>query len=118
MLKRIKEEPVDRKNVDDKFTETIKALRTGLDQLEKQFPVYSPDLQWFEQQVTKSKIQIRLRLVRELTLFFLIAIAMISGIVLTILKAPMIYIFLQLFLILSLPVIFFAKKRRQVEENE
>ncbi|MDN3015192.1 YxlC family protein [Paenibacillus sp. BSR1-1] len=73
----------------------ISEIQEGLNKME-QFPVYSPDLQWFEQMVLAEKKIIRKKLIRDLSIFFIVAIIILCGIMISLFQMPAVFIFLQI----------------------
>jgi Family of unknown function (DUF5345) len=75
--------------------EAIHKLEEGLNQVD-QFPVYTPDLQWFEQMVLAEQQRIRKKLFKDLTIFIIIALCIISAMLISLYQIPVIFIFLQI----------------------
>ena len=74
---------------------TIQKLQQGLDQVET-FPFSYPDLQWFEQMVLAEKHQIKKKLVKDLSIFSLIALFILGGIMMSLYQMPILFILLQI----------------------
>ncbi|WP_209794277.1 YxlC family protein [Cytobacillus luteolus] len=92
----------------------IDKINKGLNQLDNTYQTYTPNVQWFEQMVIKEKEAARRRLVKELIIFFISAITILSLLVLTIFKAPVIFIVLQVIVTISLPLGVYIHHRKQV----
>ncbi len=75
--------------------DAIHVLQEGLSKVD-QFPVYSPDLQWFEKMVQSEKQNNRKKLVKELSLFIIIALMILSGIIVSFYQMPAVFIFIQI----------------------
>lgn len=73
----------------------ISELQKGLNKMD-QFPVYSPDLQWFEQMVVAEKQRIRKKLIKDLSVFLIVAVIILSGIMVSLFQMPAVFIFLQI----------------------
>ncbi|MEH7333637.1 YxlC family protein [Neobacillus drentensis] len=73
----------------------ISKMQEGLNKME-QIPVYSPDLQWFEQMVLVEKQRIRKKLIRDLSIFLIVAIIILCGIMISLFQMPAVFIFLQI----------------------
>ncbi|WP_223592981.1 YxlC family protein [Neobacillus bataviensis] len=73
----------------------ISKMQEGLNKME-QFPVYSPDLQWFEQMVLAEKQRIRKKLIRDLSIYLIVAIIILCGIMISLFQMPAVFIFLQI----------------------
>jgi Flp pilus assembly protein TadB len=74
----------------------IHELQEGLNKVDS-FPLYTPDLQWFEHMVLAEKQKLRKKLVKDLSIFMMIAICILTGIVVSLYQMPIIFIFLQVF---------------------
>nr|WP_256989058.1 YxlC family protein [Bacillus sp. EB106-08-02-XG196] len=61
-----------------------------------QFPVYTPDLQWFENMVRTEKENSRKKLRKELSIFLIIALFILSGIIVSFYQMPVVFIFIQI----------------------
>jgi hypothetical protein len=75
--------------------DVISKLNVGLDMLD-QMPTYTPDLQWFEKMVLDEQQSIKKKLIRDLTLYTIIALIILSGIIVSLFNMPLIFIFLQI----------------------
>ncbi|MFF2446291.1 YxlC family protein [Neobacillus sp. NPDC058068] len=82
--------------LDKQDSAAIHELQEGLHHLD-QFPVYTPDLSWFEQRVAAEKQQIRKKLIRDLSIFLIIALIILTGIIVSLFQMPVVFMFLQLF---------------------
>ncbi|RSK28692.1 hypothetical protein EJF36_18460 [Bacillus sp. HMF5848] len=100
---------------DDK---TITQIKKGFDELEEQFPVYTPDIKWFEEKVKQNEQVIRKRLYKELLMFWGVALAIIAIGVVTYLQVPVMFILLQVLVTLMLPaIVYYQHRKRQVIEE-
>jgi hypothetical protein len=75
--------------------DAIDTLQEGLKMVD-QMPVYTPELQWFEQLVLAEQQKDRKRLIKDLSVFLLVALLIISGIILSLYQMPSVFIFLQI----------------------
>ncbi|WML49681.1 YxlC family protein [Neobacillus sp. PS3-34] len=76
-------------------SQAISEINQGLESID-QFPVYTPDIQWFEQMIIEQKQLHRKKLIKDLTVFFIIALFILSGIVISLFNMPIIFILLQI----------------------
>nr|WP_263328445.1 YxlC family protein [Neobacillus sp. Marseille-Q6967] len=74
----------------------VQELQEGLDKIER-FPVFTPDLQWFENIVVTEKEKSRKKLIKELSLFIMIAFIILSIIIVSLYQMPVIFLILQIF---------------------
>ncbi len=72
----------------------ISALQEGLNKID-QFPVYTPDLPWFQQMVAAEKQKARKKLLQDLTIFLIIALVILSVVVVSLYQNPFVFIVLQ-----------------------
>ncbi|MFJ5760008.1 YxlC family protein [Neobacillus sp. NPDC093182] len=75
--------------------DAIHKLQDGLSKVD-QFPVYTPDLQWFENMVVTEKENNRKNLIKELSLFLIIALLILSGIIVSFYQMPVVFLFIQI----------------------
>jgi hypothetical protein len=75
--------------------DAIHELQEGLNKV-NQFPVYTPDLQWFEQMVLTEQKKTRKNLIKELFIFIMIALFILSGIIVSLFQLPIVFIILQI----------------------
>lgn len=75
--------------------DAIHKLQEGLSKVD-QFPVYTQELQWFEQMVELEKKKNRKKLRKELSLFIMIALMILSGIIVSLYQMPAIFILIQI----------------------
>jgi hypothetical protein len=73
---------------------TIDEIKQGLEKIDH-IPVYSPDLHWFETMILNEKQQYKKKLIRDLTLFFIIAAFILTGIIVSLYHMPIVFIALQ-----------------------
>jgi hypothetical protein len=75
--------------------DAIHELQEGLSKVD-QFPVYTPDLQWFENMVLTEKENSKRKLMKELSLFLTIALFILSGIIVSFYQMPVVFILIQI----------------------
>jgi hypothetical protein len=75
--------------------DAIHKLQEGLSKVD-QFPVYTPDLQWFENMVLAEKENSKRKLMKELSLFLTIALFILSGIIVSFYQMPVVFLFIQI----------------------
>lgn len=85
--------------------DAIHKLQKGLSKVD-QFPVYTPDLQWFENMVVTEKKNSRKKLRKELSLFLMIALVILSGIIVSFYQMPVVFLIIQV--ITSVFIIFYT----------
>ncbi len=75
--------------------DALREIQEGFNKMD-QFPVYTPDLHWFEQMVIDEQHNKRKRLVKDLSLFIIIAVVILTGIIVSLYQIPVIFIILQI----------------------
>ena len=75
--------------------DTIHELKEGLNKID-QLSIYTPDLQWFEQMVIEEQQKARKKLIKDLALFFIVASIILSGMITSLYRMPIVFIFLQI----------------------
>jgi hypothetical protein len=97
--------------------DAIHKLQEGLSKVD-QFPVYTPDLQWFENMVVTEKENNRKKLRKELSLFLIIALLILSGIIVSFYQMPAVFLFIQI--ITPVFILFYSVNgfRKKVKINE
>jgi hypothetical protein len=97
--------------------DAIHKLQDGLNKVD-QFPVYTPDLQWFENMVVTEKENNRKKLIKELSIFLIIALLILSGIIVSFYQMPAVFLFIQI--ITPVFILFYSVNgfRRKVKMNE
>ncbi|MFS0779063.1 YxlC family protein [Neobacillus sp. 3P2-tot-E-2] len=97
--------------------DAIHKLQDGLSKID-QFPVYTPDLQWFENMVITEKENSRKKLRKELSLFLMIALIILSGIIVSLYQMPIVFLFIQI--ITTVFIVFYTITgfRKKVKINE
>lgn len=98
--------------------ENIEKLRSEYDRMEEIIPVFTPDLYWFEQKIENVKKIERKKFLRDLLLFWLVAITIATMTILMVNQIPMIYIIVQSIALLSFLIIsIFFRKGKRVEHQ-
>lgn len=92
----------------------IQDIQQSLKKIDE-FPIYTPDLQWFEQMIEEEKKQVRITFKKELIFFLIIASIILGGIITALNHIPKVFIILQilttLFIIMYTTVQFIKKVR-------
>lgn len=74
--------------------ETIHKLQQGMEKMDC-FSIDSPELSWFEQMVVNEQQKMKGQLIKDLGIFFVISLFIISGIIVSLNHMPEIFIILQ-----------------------
>lgn len=73
----------------------IQEFNQGLEVLDN-FPVYTPSLQWFEQMVLEEQQKVKRKLMKDLSIFMIVAVLILSGIILSLYHMPFLFMSLQI----------------------
>ena len=98
--------------VNDEDELTVKRLREGLDKLEQWNPVFTPNLQWFQQNVELEKKNIRKKQWKALLAFISVAVFVLSALIAIVYSQPVVFLYLQLVGIVLLPLAFNKNRKR------
>ncbi|MEH7012727.1 YxlC family protein [Neobacillus niacini] len=97
--------------------DAIHKLQEGLGKVD-QFPVYTPDLEWFEKIVLTEKENSRKKFVKELSLFLMIALFILSGIIVSFYQMPVVFILIQLITPIFIGYYTLTRFNKKVKINE
>lgn len=97
--------------------DAIHKLQEGLSKVD-QFPVYTPDLQWFENMVITETENSKKKLRKELTIFLMIALFILSGIIVSFYQMPFVFLFIQIITSVFIAIYTVTGFRRKVKINE
>jgi hypothetical protein len=100
MMGKKKATAFDKEQLDMEDRETVARLKQGLIKIDN-FPIETPDQQWFEKLVLTEQQNIKRKFVRDLSIFLILAIFILSGIMISLFERP------ELFAILQIAVTFF-----------
>lgn len=90
-------------------------LKSGLDQLDAIAPSHPPELPYFVALVRKQKKEIRMQLIKDLILFWLVSVIVIFIAISSLFQSVMLYLVLQ-FVVVLLPLVPWVYKRAKGEK--
>jgi hypothetical protein len=97
--------------------DTIMLLRAGLEKLDVLVPVIDPDPRWLEANLVEHGKEIRRRFIRDLVLFLMMALLILTGLAAALLRLPMVFFALQGVAWLAAPAVLLANRRKRVRES-
>lgn len=97
---------------------TVKELQQGLEQMEQVFPVFTPDLNWFEQKIEQTRKNSRKKLLQDLAIFWLIAISLVLVSFMLVYRTPIIYFVVQMVVLLVFIITNVVLHRRKQVERQ
>ncbi|OMF53467.1 hypothetical protein BK139_20520 [Paenibacillus sp. FSL R5-0490] len=80
---------------DEQLLATVKEIENGLETLEENIPVYTPDLQFFENLVAEQKQAMKRKLIRELAIFTVAALLIVTSVLFMLYQVPSVFFILQ-----------------------
>lgn len=96
-----------------------KELQDSFKQLDEVTESKSPSLAFFESMVEEKKEQQRISLVKDLTLFSVLACFIFAILIASFMRLPMAFVCIQVIGIVVIPIIIFALKRRgEMDHND
>lgn len=101
----------------DEDLETIVRIMSGLDELEKAEPVFTPSPQWFDNLVEEHSKVIKRKLVRDLVLFLTVAFVVLFITLGSLVKVPAAYWILQIGVFAAPLYLLTAERRKRVKRE-
>ncbi|MDF0726854.1 YxlC family protein [Cytobacillus sp. S13-E01] len=92
----------------------INEIKIGLEKVDRTYQTNTPNLHWFEIMISKEKVIARKKLMKELVIFFIVAISVVSLLIITVLQAPIIFLIVQLAVTIGLPMGVYLQHRKRV----
>ncbi|MDF2854586.1 MAG: hypothetical protein K0Q87_437 [Neobacillus sp.] len=86
---------LDNEQLNNLDLDALHEIQEGFNKID-QFPVYTPDLQWFNQMVLNEQLNKRKKFIKDLSIFIVIAVVILSGIIISLYQMPTIFIMLQI----------------------
>lgn len=80
---------------DEHFLAAVKEIEDGLEMLEENVPVYTPDLQFFENLVAEQRQEMKRKLIRELAIFTVAALLIVTSVLFMLYQVPAVFFILQ-----------------------
>lgn len=80
---------------DEHFLAAVKEIEDGLRGLEENVPVYTPDLQYFENLVAEQQHTMKKKLNRELAIFTVAALLIVTSVLFILYQLPAVFLLLQ-----------------------
>ncbi|MEH7381531.1 YxlC family protein [Bacillus sp. JJ1533] len=98
--------------------ETIQEINEALTRIDHHYPVFTPDLQVFEQMVVVEQQKQKKKFRRDLTAFILVALFLMTCLITAFFQLPLVFIIIQGIATISLPVYSFFRYRKRVIVHE
>jgi type IV secretory pathway TrbL component len=94
---------------------TIAALREGLHTLERLIPASMPSQTWLLQQIKERKAYNRKWLIRDLIVFVLVAVVILSLLITATVRIPSLFMVMQLASFVIAPLVLMTLQRKRVK---
>lgn len=102
----------------EEHNETICAIQQSLQSLDDQYKADLPKIQWFEQMVIGEKERLRKKLIQDISLFGFIAMLILSLVIFSLYKVPIVFFIAQGAVILWCLLFGVIRFVKQVNLNE
>ncbi|KOP81611.1 YxlC family protein [Cytobacillus solani] len=112
-----RKEEIEKENLDESFFTTIKEIEVGLESVEQYAPVYTPNLEWFENMVVEKKQQLRKKLIFDVSIFSIVALLVLSVVLFTLYNIPVVFFALQGLVAIFIIGYFSIRLIKQVKET-
>ncbi|MFE8696245.1 YxlC family protein [Cytobacillus sp. FJAT-53684] len=104
-------------HLNEEMLAVVKEIEKGMHSVEQATPVYTPNLEWFEQMVVEQKHQSRKKLIIDILLFSIIAFLLLTAVLFTLYSLPVVFFALQGFVAIMIVGYFLLKRIKQVRET-
>ncbi|UAC48944.1 YxlC family protein [Bacillus aquiflavi] len=99
-------------------TEVIKKINDSLYSIDHKLPIYTPELQWFEQKVAEHKKRIRQSFMKDVFIFALVSLFILSATIFTLYQVPVFFLLCQGVFTAALTVYFTVRFMKRVKKHE
>ncbi len=91
---------------------TAKQVSDGLEKIEQWHSVPTPNLQWFQQQVELEKKRVRKKQWKELLVFIIVSVFILSVGMAVVYREPIVFLYVQLIGLILLPIALYKPRRK------
>ncbi len=95
---------------------TVNQVKDGLDKLDQWYPVSTPNLKWFQQQVESEKKRIQTKQWKALITFITMAVCMLSVVIAVVYRQPILFLYFQFVGIALLPLALYKSRKKVSNE--
>jgi len=92
-------------------------IEKGFESIERGSPVYTPNLEWFENLVIEEKQRLRKKLIFDVVAFAIVSIFILSAVLFSLSRIPVIFIAIQGIVTVFIFAYFAIKHVKQVKET-
>lgn len=106
------------KNIEEDHQREIEQIKMELHKLDEKLPVYTPDLEWFKQQISITQVAAKKKFLHEIVAFLILSVIVVSLFILMMYRIPIVFIAFQLMVLLgSFIGYLYAKRKRRVVKS-
>lgn len=88
-------EKMENEHLEEGLFDVLKEMEQGLDMIERNAPVYTPDLEWFENIVIEEKQKLRKKFIFDVVAFAVVSLLILSGVLFSLYRVPIIFFTVQ-----------------------
>ncbi|MDZ5470165.1 YxlC family protein [Bacillus sp. 31A1R] len=93
-MKNRKKYPLDHE-AEEEFLDLFDELEEGFETLDKSFQIETPNMQFFEQMVANKQVELRKKLIKDISIFSIVALLVVSIVLYTLYQLPTVFYVLQ-----------------------
>lgn len=108
---------VDEHPLEEDFLFAIKEIEQGLDVIDQDITINTPNIEWFENLITEEKQKLKKKLIFDVSLFAIIALLILSGILFALYSVPMVFAAVQGLAIIFIISFVSVQHVKQVKET-
>lgn len=102
---------------EDELFDVFKEIEQGLDLIDKNSPVYTPNLEWFENIVFEEKQKLRKKLIFDAAAFAVVSLLILSGVLFALYRIPIVFFSIQGLITVFIVAYFAIRYVKQVKET-
>ncbi|MEH7126065.1 YxlC family protein [Bacillus sp. JJ1532] len=80
---------------DEDLLFVMKEIEHGLEKIDQGTPIHTPSLEWFENLIVEEKKNLKKKLIFDASLFAIIALIILSGILFALYRVPIVFFTIQ-----------------------
>ena len=103
--------------LEEGLSHVLMEVEQGLNMIEKNAPVYTPDLEWFENIVMEEKQKLKKKFIFDIAAFAIVSLLILSGVLFALYRIPVIFFTVQGVITAMIVAYFAIKYVKQVRET-
>ncbi len=89
----------------------LEDIRASLQKMDDAYPVTTPELSWFEHMIEVEQLQLKKKFRKDLLIFFSCVLIIIGLVIITLIQAPLIFLFLQVMVTCFIPIYVYLQQK-------